>query len=424
MAVAPQTTLPSRSKYGASISKPFLGIRVVVFAFLGVGPHSVKYLAEYGAEVIKIEPQSGDSLRNLIINGRMPIGPENYCWELTSRNKKSISLNLKDAKAQNILLDLVKEADVFITNMPFPIRKKLKITAEDIMPHNERIIYASLTGYGEVGPDADRTAYDSMAWWARSGLMDFVRPSNNSPVAWSTPGMGDHPTGMALYGAIMTALYKRERTGGGSEVSTSLMSNGAWANGVFIQAALMDVEFPDRPEPLPRHPFYDFYTTKDEREFALGMINSRIEWPKLADILDRKDWIDRELFDFENPFDNADILRAELSDEFKNRKLKEVDDLLRNSAVTYGVLGRTTDHREDSQFLETETLVPLEHESFEDLYTVNSPFNIVGENKINFSRAPKIGEHTEQVLTEMGYERSDLEELKSENSIYWPEKKG
>jgi len=400
------------------------GIKVIDAASFIAGPSAATIMSDYGAEVIKIEPQSGDSLRNLIINGRMPIGPENYCWELTSRNKKSISLNLKDVKAQNILLDLVKEADVFITNMPFPIRKKLKITAEDIMPHNERIVYASLTGYGEVGPDADRTAYDSMAWWARSGLMDFVRPSNNSPVAWSTPGMGDHPTGMALYGAIMTALYKRERTGEGSEVSTSLMSNGAWANGVFIQAALMDVEFPDRPEPLPRHPFYDFYTTKDEREFALGMINSRIEWPKLADILDRKDWIDRELFDFENPFDNADILRAELSDEFKNRKLKEVDELLRNSAVTYGVLGRTTDHREDSQFLETETLVPLEHESFEDLYTVNSPFNIVGENKINFSRAPKIGEHTEQVLTEMGYERSDLEELKSENSIYWPEKKG
>ena len=400
------------------------GIKVIDAASFIAGPSAATIMSDYGAEVIKIEPQSGDSLRNLIINGRMPIGPENYCWELTSRNKKSISLNLKDLKAQNILIDLVKEADVFITNMPFPIRKKLKITAEDIMPHNERIIYASLTGYGEVGPDADRTAYDSMAWWARSGLMDFVRPSNNSPVAWSTPGMGDHPTGMALYGAIMTALYKRERTGEGSEVSTSLMSNGAWANGVFIQAALMDVEFPDRPEPLPRHPFYDFYTTKDEREFALGMINSRIEWPKLADILDRKDWIDRELFDFENPFDNADILRAELSDEFKNRKLKEVDELLRNSAVTYGVLGRTTDHREDSQFLETETLVPLEHESFEDLYTVNSPFNIVGENKINFSRAPKIGEHTEQVLTEMGYERSELEELKNENSIFWPEKKG
>ena len=398
------------------------GIKVIDAASFIAGPSAATIMSDYGAEVIKIEPQSGDSLRNLIVNGRMPEGSEDYCWELTSRNKKSISLNLKDLKAQNILIDLVKEADVFITNMPFPIRTKLKITAEDIMPHNEKIIYASLTGYGEVGPDADRTAYDSMAWWARSGLMDFVRPSNNSPVAWSTPGMGDHPTGMALYGAIMTALYKRERTGKGSEVSTSLMANGAWANGVFIQAALMDVEFPERPEPLPRHPFYDFYTTKDEREFALGMINSRIEWPKLADILDRKDWIDRDLFDFGNPFENADLLRSELSDEFKIRSLKEIDELLRNSGVTYGVLGRTTDHREDLQFLETETLVPLDHESFDKLYTVNSPFHIQGEKKINFSRAPKIGEHTKQVLELLGYGESELEKLKKENSIYWPEK--
>ncbi len=398
------------------------GIKVIDAASFIAGPSAATIMSDYGAEVIKIEPQSGDSLRNLIVNGRMPEGSEDYCWELTSRNKKSISLNLKDLKAQKILNDLVKEADVFITNMPFPIRTKLKITAEDIMPHNEKIIYASLTGYGEVGPDADRTAYDSMAWWARSGLMDFVRPSNNSPVAWSTPGMGDHPTGMALYGAIMTALYKRERTGKGSEVSTSLMANGAWANGVFIQAALMDVEFPERPEPLPRHPFYDFYTTKDEREFALGMINSRIEWPKLADILDRKDWIDRGLFDFGNPFENADLLRSELSDEFKIRSLKEIDELLRNSGVTYGVLGRTTDHREDLQFLETETLVPLDHESFDKLYTVNSPFHIQGEKKINFSRAPKIGEHTKQVLELLGYGESELEKLKKENSIYWPEK--
>ena len=129
--------------------------------------------------------------------------------------------------------------------------------------------------------------------------MDFVRPSNNSPVAWSTPGMGDHPTGMALYGAIMTALFNREKTGKGGEVSTSLMANGAWANGVFIQAALMDIEFPERTEPLPRHPFYDFYQTKDNREFALGMINSRIEWPKHAVVLDRADWIERKLFNFD-----------------------------------------------------------------------------------------------------------------------------
>ena len=395
------------------------GLKVIDAASFIAGPSAATIMSDYGAEVIKIEPESGDSLRNLISNGRMPEGPENYCWELTSRNKKSISLNLKDQEAHKILINLVKEADVFITNMPFPVRKKLNITVEDIRPHNPRLIYASLTGYGEVGPDADRTAYDSMAWWARSGLMDFVRPSNSHPVAWSTPGMGDHPTGMALYGAIMTALYKRERTGEGSEVSTSLMANGAWANGVFIQAALMNIEFPERPEPLPRHPFYDFYSTKDNREFALGMINSRIEWPKLISILNRTDWETRELFSFDDPFANADTIRTELSEEFKSRDLNVIDNLLRDSGVTYGVLGRTTDHAHDKQFLETETLVPLEHESFENLMTINSPFRIEEEEKVEFSRAPKVGEHTKEVLKEMGFKDTDLEELKNNKSIFW-----
>ena len=395
------------------------GLKVIDAASFIAGPSAATIMSDYGAEVIKIEPESGDSLRNLISNGRMPEGPENYCWELTSRNKKSISLNLKDQEAHKILINLVKEADVFITNMPFPVRKKLNITVEDIRPHNPSLIYASLTGYGEVGPDADRTAYDSMAWWARSGLMDFVRPSNSHPVAWSTPGMGDHPTGMALYGAIMTALYKRERTGEGSEVSTSLMANGAWANGVFIQAALMNIEFPERPEPLPRHPFYDFYSTKDNREFALGMINSRIEWPKLISILNRTDWETRELFSFDDPFANADTIRTELSEEFKSRDLNVIDNLLRDSGVTYGVLGRTTDHAHDKQFLETETLVPLEHESFENLMTINSPFRIEEEEKVEFSRAPKVGEHTKEVLKEIGFKDTDLEELKKNKSIFW-----
>ena len=395
------------------------GLKLIDAASFIAGPSAATIMSDYGAEVIKIEPESGDSLRNLISNGRMPEGPENYCWELTSRNKKSISLNLKDQEAHKILINLVKEADVFITNMPFPVRKKLNITVEDIRPHNPSLIYASLTGYGEVGPDADRTAYDSMAWWARSGLMDFVRPSNSHPVAWSTPGMGDHPTGMALYGAIMTALYKRERTGEGSEVSTSLMANGAWANGVFIQAALMNIEFPERPEPLPRHPFYDFYSTKDNREFALGMINSRIEWPKLISILNRTDWETRELFSFDDPFANADTIRTELSEEFKSRDLNVIDNLLRDSGVTYGVLGRTTDHAHDKQFLETETLVPLEHESFENLMTINSPFRIEEEEKVEFSRAPKVGEHTKEVLKEMGFKDTDLEELKNNKSIFW-----
>ncbi len=395
------------------------GIRIIDAASFIAGPSAATIMGDFGAEVIKIEPPMGDSLRNLIANGRMPEGPDDYCWQLTSRNKKSVSLDLKKDSAHRILMDLINSADVFITNMPFPIRKKLKITAEDICSNNEKLIYASLTGYGEVGPDADRTAYDSMAWWARSGLMDFVRPSSSASVAWSTPGMGDHPTGVALYGAIMTALYRRQQTGKGGEVSTSLMANGAWSNGVFIQAALMDVEFPDRSEPLPRHPFYDFYKTKDKREFALGLINATREWPKLALAIDRADLLTDDRFVDEEILENLDDLRRELSSVFSTKTLNEINDLLRNAGVTYGVLGKTTDHKNDTQFLETETLVKMKHEGFEDLLTINSPITIKDEKKKEAYRAPVVGEHTREVLDEMGIDKATQDKLHDEGAIFW-----
>ena len=395
------------------------GIKIIDAASFIAGPSAATIMGDFGAEVIKIEPPTGDSLRNLITNGRMPEGPDDYCWQLTSRNKKSVSLDLKNSDAHQILMDLINSADIFITNMPFPIRKKLKITAEDICIDNEELIYASLTGYGEVGPDADRTAYDSMAWWARSGLMDFVRPSSSSSVAWSTPGMGDHPTGVALFGAIMMALYRRQKTGKGGEVSTSLMANGAWSNGVFIQAALMDVEFPDRSEPLPKHPFYDFYKTKDGREFALGLINATREWPKLATALHRADLLTDQRFIDEGLVENVDDLRKELSLGFSDKTLDEVNELLRNSGVTYGVLGKTTDHKKDPQFIETETLVKLEHEGFEDLLTINSPITIKDEKKKKSYRAPTIGEHTREILDEMGIDKATQDKLHEEGAVFW-----
>ena len=395
------------------------GIKIIDAASFIAGPSAATIMGDFGAEVIKIEPPTGDSLRNLITNGRMPEGPDDYCWQLTSRNKKSVSLDLKNSDAHQILMDLINSADIFITNMPFPIRKKLKITAEDVCIDNEELIYASLTGYGEVGPDADRTAYDSMAWWARSGLMDFVRPSSSSSVAWSTPGMGDHPTGVALFGAIMMALYRRQKTGKGGEVSTSLMANGAWSNGVFIQAALMDVEFPDRSEPLPKHPFYDFYKTKDGREFALGLINAAREWPKLATALHRADLLTDQRFIDEGLVENVDDLRKELSLEFSDKTLDEVNELLRNSGVTYGVLGKTTDHKKDPQFIETETLVKLEHEGFEDLLTINSPITIKDEKKKKSYRAPEIGEHTREILDEMGIDKATQDKLHEEGAVFW-----
>ena len=393
-------------------------IRVIDAASFIAGPAAAIIMSDYGAEVIKIEPpEIGDSLRWLISRGRMSEGPENYCWQLTSRNKKSIALNLKDKDAQEILIELVKTADVFITNMPFPICERLKIRSKDIRPFNERLIYASMSGYGEVGPDANRTAYDSLAWWARSGLMDFVRPSYAAPLAWSTPGMGDHPTATALFGAIMTALYRRERTGKGTEVSTSLMANGAWSNGCFIQGALMDVEFTDRTDPVPRHPFGDIYDTRDQRQVALAMIDARKEWPKLATVLGRMELLDDPRFVNQGLVENQEDLRQELAKEFGVRDVGEINSAMRESGVTYGIIGKITDCKEDEQFLQTETLVPMEHEKMPGLYTINSPINIVDEPKKQPYRAPILGEHTQEILKKIGMKEDKISELKEKGAI-------
>ena len=392
-------------------------IRVIDAASFIAGPAAATIMSDYGADVIKIEPpEVGDSLRWLISRGQMPEGPEDYCWQLTSRNKRSVALNLKDTEAQDILIDLVKTADVFITNMPFPIREKLKIRAEDIRPHNDQLIYASMSGYGEVGPDANRTAYDSLAWWARSGLMDFVRPSSLSPPAWSTPGMGDHPTATALFGAIMTALYRREKTGKGTEVSTSLMANGAWANACFIQGALMEVEFSDRTNPPPRHPFGDIYSTKDNRQVALAILG-RKEWPKLAKALGREDWLSDSRFEDGGLVKNQEDLRQEFSLEFANRDTEEINSLLKESGVTFGFIGKITDCKDDEQFLQTETIVPMDHEKMPGLFTIDSPIKIVDEPKKQPYRAPVLGEHTQEILKEIGMKEDKINELKEKGTI-------
>ena len=397
------------------------GIRVIDAASFIAGPAAATIMSDYGADVIKIEPpEYGDSLRWLIPRAGLPEASDDYCWQLVSRNKRSLSLNLKKAKAHEILEELVKTSDVFITNMPLPIRKKLKISSEDIRPLNKKIIYASLTGYGEVGPDADRTAYDAMAWWARSGLMDWVRPSSLSQPGHSTPGMGDQPTAVALFSAIMSALYRREKTGRGAEVSTSLMANGIWSNGVLIQAALMDAEISDRSNPPPRHPFGSLYKTLDKREILLAMVNALKEWPGLAKALQREDWLTDERFNSqEGLINNSKELREELTNEFSKRDFEDLNSLLRKSGVTYGVLSKLEDHRYDDQLLETNTLVEMDHERMPGLMTINSPINISDEEKKRPYRAPIIGEHTCEILDELGIKKEIQNLLKEEGSVYW-----
>src|SRR5271155_1402847 len=220
----------------------FSGLKVVDMASFIAGPGAAPILSDFGADVIKVEPPGGELWRS---GQNIPPQPHSelaYPFQLANRNKRGVALNLKAASALQVLERLVKWADVLIVNTPHPARKKLKLEYDDVVQWNPRLIYADLTGFGEKGPDADLPGFDITAYWARSGLLSMTRDAGEPPT-WPVAGSGDNATAVGLYSAIVTALYRRERTGKGSYVTTSLLAEGVWSASVSIQAALCEAKF-------------------------------------------------------------------------------------------------------------------------------------------------------------------------------------
>ncbi|HEY2661222.1 MAG TPA: CoA transferase [Caulobacteraceae bacterium] len=387
----------------------FSDLLVIDCASFIAGPAAATILSDFGARVIKIEPPGlGDAYRNLI---RMRGVPDtiDYFWTLDSRNKESLAIDLKRPAARAVLETLIRKADVFITNYPLPIRERLRLRAVDIAPLNPRLIYASLTPYGEEGPERDRTAYDTTAWWARSGLMDMVRATGETEPALSMPGMGDHPTAIAVYAAILTALYRRQATGEGGVVSTSLLANGLWSNSCQIQAALCDIELAPRGARGDRSALTEIYRCADGRDFVLAIASPR-EWPLLLEAVDRREWAEDPLF--ATPvarFENAPILVAFLDEIFAGRPWAFWAEELSAAGVTFGIVGQITDHIADPQ-VEANHLLPEFVDGY-GLRTVDSPFQVSGEIKHQPRMAPDIGQHTLQILQECGLSATDIEAL-------------
>ena len=392
-------------------------ITVIDCASYIAGPAAATIMSDFGARVIKIEsPDIGDSYRSLLRLPGLPESDDNYPWILTSRNKESLALNLKFKEAHIILHKLIKKADIFITNYPFPIRTKLKINSEVILEENKKLIYASLSPYGEKGHEKDKTGYDATAWWARSGLMHAVRSNSNSEPNSSVPGMGDHPTASALFGAIMMALYKREITGEGSEVSSSLMANGLWSNGIYNQAALCGANFLENTGRGTKGALAEKYKCKDGRWFILVMLNEEREWPLLLRCLKREDVNDDKRFNTrEGRAKNSLELMTILDEEFLSKNWGQLKELFEKSGVTFGSISEPYDHINDQQIADNEFFTKFTDK--EDLLTVDSPIFMKNEKKRKPQTAPEIGEHTRQILEELNYDKTEIEKLENKKII-------
>ena len=271
----------------------FEGLKVLDCASFIAAPAAATVMSDFGADVIKIEPPgSGDPYRNLPNLPGYPASQHNFAWMLESRNKKSLALDLSKPEGTGGAVSPRRRGRRLHHQFSAAVRQRLGITYEDLLPLNERLIYASFTGYGEKGEEANKPGFDSNAYWARSGLMDLVRADENTTPARSIAGMGDHPCAMAFYGAIVTALYKRERTGKGSHVSSNLMANGVWAASVLAQAKLCGAKFGERrTREHALNAVTNHYRCKDGRWLILSLLNEDRQWPTLARCLGREDLV-------------------------------------------------------------------------------------------------------------------------------------
>src|SRR5579872_885620 len=247
----------------------FSGLKVVDLASFIAGPSAAVILSDFGADVVKVEPPSGDLWRHGHQIPPQPQASDAYPFHLANRNKRGITLDMKSPNAQPVLERLVKWADVLIVNTPHPARKRLNLEYEDVVQWNPRLVYADLTGFGEKGPDSGLPGFDITSYWARSGLLSMTRDAG-APPTWPVAGSGDNATAVGLYSAIVTALYHRERTGKGSYVTTSLLAEGVWSASVSIQAALCGARFyglHDRTHPA--NAALNVYRAADDTWFVL-----------------------------------------------------------------------------------------------------------------------------------------------------------
>ena len=398
------------------------GIKVLDAASFIAGPCAATMMADLGADVVKVEPPEGDSIRALVQQPGYPACAQNFPWIVDNRNKRGLVVDLKRAEGREVLHCLVRGVDVFITNAIPGTRARLGVRWQDLQPLNPRLIYASLTGYGETGTEVDKPGFDVTALWARSGLMDFVRPSPDVPPARTAPGMGDHPTGLALFGAIMAALYQRERTGVGTMVSTSLLANGVWMNATCVQAMLFGARFPLRPaREKASNALTNTFRCRDDRWIMLAVLAEDRDWPRFVAALDGADLAaDARFATTAGRRAHAAALTARLDEVFAQKELADWRRILDAHGIVFGVVGTLDDIPHDRQMMDIGALVPFADGALGGALTVSSPLVIEGQPKSPPRPAPVLGEHTVTVLREAGFAEDHIARLLKDGVVAGP----
>jgi crotonobetainyl-CoA:carnitine CoA-transferase CaiB-like acyl-CoA transferase len=403
---------------GSGMAGPLDGVKVVELTMFQQGPVCGTKLGDLGADVIKVEPPTGDPARGFmrIIGTMVGLKGRNYYFENHNRNKRSIVLDLKTEGGMEVFLKLIDRADVFITNLSIEAPIKMGIGPEVLLKRNPRLIYAQASGWGRKGPDANGLSFDYTGI-GRSGLM-MSCGERGTPPAQVLPGLGDELGGMVCAWAVCAALYARERTGKGQLVDTSLMGSIMCMLSLVLSApAILGQEFPRESRAAAGNPIYNHYKAKDDKWFILAHLQPDRYWPNVCRALGMPELENDPRFNsIEARGENAEELIAIMDKQFLTKTRGEWFEIFKKESIIYTPIQSPREVVDDPQALANDYVTWFDHPVLGRTKMVGFPWDFSQTPASVRREAPEFGQHTEEILLELGYTWDDTTELKDKKA--------
>ncbi|MGO9138590.1 MAG: CaiB/BaiF CoA transferase family protein [Syntrophales bacterium] len=400
---------------------PLKGIRVVDLTTFVAGPATTRTLADWGADVIKIEATAGDAWRKFGLALGIPASDdENPLFDMENTSKRFIAVDVRTMKGQTILHQLLADADVFVTNIREDALQKLNLTYDELSPKYPKLVYAHVTGLGDKGPDSKRPGFDIVAYWARSGALLDLCERGSSPLC-PPYAFGDHPTGVTLAGGICAALVKQRQTGIGDKVSISLLGNAIFNAGMMIMTAQKKYgEIWPKSRKSPSLPSNNTYICNDGEWIILGMIEHERYWPIFCEkVIDRPELAHDKRFDtVKEVKKNCELLVSILDDTFITKGRSEWEVLLQKADIAYDKVAHFKDVSEDPQAWANDCFYEHSFRNGQKAVLPRTPVQFGSIKKLTIPPpVGRVGEHTISILKELGYKQSEIEIMEKERVI-------
>jgi len=397
------------------------GIRVLEVAQFTFVPSAGAVLADWGADVIKIEhPVKGDGQRGLLqVGGKDNTANINFLMEHANRGKRSLGLDLTHPDGRELLHEIARKSDVFLTNFLPGARQKMKIDVEDIRAINPSIIYARGTAHGDKGPERNKGGYDSTDYWARSGSGMGMRSEGEAPAMQPGPAYGDSIGGMTIAGGIAAALFRRERTGKPSVVDISLLGTGLWAMGAGLTGAMLTAGGAGAATQGATflNPLVGIYRSKGGGTMMLTMLQGHYYWADTVEQLGHPELASDPRFATAEAFnENSDAARQVLTEIFESQTLEQWRDQLAKMKGQWGPFQTTGQIPSDPQVIANDHIREIEIGDGSSFRVVASPVQFDGK-PFELRKGPEHAQHTEEILTELGLEWDRITELKASGAI-------